>query len=338
MYYEAYMALDGYIYEREFIEILSKNKTIIISPTTGKEMKVGGMLCVEINEYLEKMYINNPELLELRYIPNENIVKQFRTMMESKDSNIETIISHVEKYMNNKECKFEIFQNDTKFLKIFNHEKGLQYIINDTIYYKCPEYTNSDGKSSEIMKYSKICVLAYDYIISTEHVSSILFNLSCLYGRYDLMIKLYDFNNTYINHINLVNNIDNVFNSAIKAKNLNLDILKFLHEKNPLLYKNKNYKDETPFVENCLNNTDLEIAKWLHSIDETQINETQINNKTIFEYAIQIKDIKLIEFLFAIDKNIYIKNPKKKEMLEEIKDLWSYNSCCKFMQLVAENA
>ena len=325
MYYEAFMANDGYIYEREFIENLSNGKQVINSPTTGKSMIVGGISCVNFNIKLEEFYNEHPELLELRYVSNNTIVKQFRTMVQNKDSEIEDIISHVEKHKGNKECKFEIFKNDKKIHDIYNHEKGLMFIVNDIIIYK--SITN---KMYDIITYSKICVLAYDYF---DHSNHAIFYQACYCGRYELVIKLYNNNNNLINYIH-TNKIDNIFNAG--AKGNNLDILKFLHEKNPLLYKNLNSDGYSTFTY-CIAFKQFEIAKWLYSIDNTQINH-KYNKYSIFEYAVKNKQMELIEFLFSLDKNIFSNDPKKKEILEEIKETWFYNKCAKLLQLIAENA
>ena len=335
MYFEAFMANDGYTYERDYIENLFVGKTTIISPTTGEEMKVGGISCAKLNMKLKEFYNKYPEMLELQYVSNENIVKKFRTMMENKDSNIETIISYVEKHKENKKCKFEIFTYDNKFTDIFNHEKGLQYIIDDTIYYKFLTDTIFDGKSNIIIEKSKICVLAYDYIITHNPTAALFYN-ACYHGRYDMIIKLYNYDNTYINHIHSKNKMNNVFNVAVMSENL--DILKFLHEKNPLLYKNKDSDGNTAFVYACTISMNLEIAQWLYSIDETQITDNYLKDECLFDFACKNENIKMIDLLFAIDKNVVNKNPNKSKIIEEIKYRLKYCDCIRIMELIATNA
>ena len=251
LYFEAFIANDGYIYERDYIETLYYGNSTFISPITGKEFKSGGVSYTKLNNYLEKFYKDHPELLEMRYISNNNIISKFRDMMNNNITSVDDIVSYVE---NHKEIKF-VVDTDTykKFISLLNNEKGLKFIIDDIIYCKSyPFYACGDNKAIFIIKNSDICVLAYDYIISVFKEE--FFAIACVNGRYDLIVKLYNYNNNLIKYISSINSrinyVDNVFNYAIRSNNL--DLLKFLHSCDSTLYKNTSNNGYTPFVYSCL--------------------------------------------------------------------------------------
>ena len=151
LYYEAFIAHDGFVYEKEYIETLFENKETIISPTTGQEMKVGGIIYTKLNKYLEEFFIKHSELSVFRYVNvnvnvNKNmIIKIFNAMMSEKQCNIEDLMLYIEKH---KECKFTIldcyceqceqrdnhkFCDKNYFNKMINTEKGLFLYLSDNI-------------------------------------------------------------------------------------------------------------------------------------------------------------------------------------------------------------
>ena len=85
MFDVAFIAHDGYVYEKEAIEELFKDKELIKSPLTGLEMKVGGIIFTTFNKYLEQFFIKNLELNELRYKSITNIINKFNVMINDKN-------------------------------------------------------------------------------------------------------------------------------------------------------------------------------------------------------------------------------------------------------------
>ena len=301
-YKETIVGTDGRVYEKDYIEHLYKksqynNKEAFLSPIDFSIVSAGGIIFTQFNERLNKFYNEHPEYITLRYELKSDVMTKFDEHINIDISkyddyirkfDIENIFKFIDKY---KEFKFNIENRDI-YIKIINNEKGLKLVLNNVIYYNS-KYINYWF----IIEYSDICILAYDLIIKHYNYHDRYIVYSGIFNRYDLMVKLYEFDKkNYNNQYSLDNCYHNhnqieLFKSAIKSSNIN--ILKFLHNINPDLYKQK-----------------------------TKLYNSRTDNITIISfilYVFRIKNMEVIKYFFSIDKNILnINYDDKSEIFNEI--------------------
>ena len=303
------IAHDGYVYEKEFIENLfnSSIEEYIISPTTNELMKKGYILFSSLNIVLDKFHTDfesDPEsdskTILTKYSQESIIIIQnyFDKLMNDANSSIDDIISYISEY-NDIDLMIDATDSEynVKFLEFINNEKCLELFLSEHIKYIDFDESKS-YKICDIIKYSDICILAYKYIINDYHES--YFYDCCYNGRYELAIKLYEFDNNAINYINTKNNIDNVFNACITSGNI--DLIKFVHEKNPLLCKN--------------------------------ISSFKMSSLEQSSYSLRFE---VIKYLFTIDKNVFNDEPNKNNVLKHIKNSPNTVQYANILALIVEN-
>ena len=319
LYNEPFLANDGYIYEADFIELKMYNKETIISPTTGKEMKTGGIIFKQFSKYLKQFYKDHPEQISHKYfsdndryyndleeyygivikesiIAEKKSIRHFDIMIkDEKEYSIKEIIFFVEQkngYANFTLRWFNSIQSN-RIIELLKDEKGLSLIMSGRI--SIPEISKI-ALPKIILKNIDLPVLLYEkYFILNNFDKKFLYN-ACMYARYDIAVKIYNFDNTSIN-VKHENEIDNVFNAAIVSGNL--DIIKFVHEKGQTLYKNIDSFKHSPLEHACIN-----------------------------------AQFDVIKFLFTIDKNIYIDEPNKINFMKNIKEECSMNDYCRVLEIL----
>ena len=334
---EAFIANDGYIYEKEYIESLYTDKDTFISPTTKQEIKKGGILFTKFNKILEEFYKNHSEMISLRYIPVKTITEIFNNMITTGSTSIIDIVNYVEKY---NECKFVIDKASTYLHEIVNNKKGILLICNENI---TSNFSSNFLLIYYIIENSFICDLAFDYIIEKSknvdrRVINGFFFTACYFGRYELVVKMYNFDNTLIHAVN-GDKKDNVFHAAMYSDNL--DIIKFLHSIDPLFYKtnpNINNKMITSFMYACTHCT-IEIIEWFHSIDNKQYINDRSENVSLFEYVCcnPKSSMETIKYLFTIDKDIYNNDPNADNIIKNIKNSRRYINYKEIIKIIAEH-
>ena len=329
VYINAFIAHDGYVYEKEFIEALFLNKETIISPSTGKEMKTGGVEFIKLNEYIKK---KNELYVPLKFFFCKNSYVEFyqydvdriyHNMINYDGTTVEELLEFIS-CERNSDYIFNLDIYHPKFIEIINNEKGLLMILDDKI--KC-DYEHFN-KFNLIIEYSSICSLAFDYITKKE---AYYFHNACRFGRYDLIVKLYNYDNNYINYYGKSSGENNVFYAGMLSKNI--DVLKYLHSIKNTLYKEHQIGHTVSYPMFALCMEDVEIVKFIYSIDnnfyKTIIGDKNIelyheNLRTIFEYCCVQGFSDTIEFLFSIDNNIYNNDPNKDKIIEKMKKEVSY--------------
>ena len=105
----------------------------------------------------------------------------------------------------------------------------------------------------------------------------IYFYFSCSNGRYDLMVKLYNYDNNLINFC-AMDYSDNIFSAGLFSKNI--EILQFIHSKNNTLYKK--CVPHTPIMEACSKgNIEIFIGKFIITLKNLVLNFRTTN---IYKY------------------------------------------------------
>ena len=356
---EAVIAGDGYVYEKEYIEELFYKYEAyidtIISPTTKTQMDKYFIIFTELNKYLEDFYNKHPELITLRYISKENIIKVFKEMIDNETPNIEDIISYVEKYtsieynhisfnINNVNIDKTIHKNTLLFDKIINNEKGIKLFLSHKITATSSHFYIDHHY---VIGNSELYMQLYDHLIINKnlykHNLNIYFYNACLYGRYDLMIKLYNIDNILTKTLyNAYGTTHNMFSAGIKY----LNILKFLHNADNSLYKYKLYDQVNMFMYSCIYGN-LDIIKFIYEIDNSILytNRTYkhlLHNINVTESALEFiiynnAKIENIKYLFTIDKDIFNKDINKKEIINFLKKDLTKEVNIQILELIVDN-
>ena len=152
------------------------------------------------------------------------------------------------------------------------------------------------------------------------------FFYACADGKYDLMVKLYNYDN------NLIKTCD--YDDIFFCLN-HIDIMKFIHSIDNQLYKRKNISGHSIFTDSCMNGK-LEIVKFLHSIDNTQYINDNYFGKSSLECACIKMNIDIIEYLFSIDKDVFNKDKNKNRIVKYIMNSTNLDKI-KILQIINEN-
>ena len=330
---EAVIAADGYVYEKKYIENLSGDKLVIISPITNEEMKTEFILFTEMNLFLKDFYAKNPQLKHYiynikpiysikHYTRDIDISLKVIDMILDKKLSYDEIISYVKKYNEN-----NIFINGSDICKIADEEKGIKFALS--------EYNKTTNSKSYLIDnlIQQSSILTFNHI--KQHFKPVHFYCACLYGKYELVQKMYNYDHNLIKYSGKHEDYKrNVFYAALKSHNI--DIIKFIHSKDSTLYKKTNIAGRTPIIYGCLI-SNLEIIKFLHSIDNTLYLTNKYKDSSVFEETCYYFNIEIIKYLFSIDKDIFNKEINKDRIIKNICGSCEYDQFIAILKLINDN-
>ena len=254
--------------------------------------------------------------------------EKLNEMINNVNINISEIIDYMYKYYEyNLKKKF----TEKRLSELLNDERGLKLFMSDK--FKCPYGGDPKGKINYAIIHSNICESIFDIIIEDNNPH--LFHIAAASGRYNLLVKLYEFNNDFINYVHPKTK-DNCFHSGILSKNL--DIMKFAYSIKPEFLYIPFLDGHTPFGMVCFKGT-VEMIQWMHSIDQT----LYITNISPFVQRSPLEDlcnycaISKIKFLFMIDRNVFNKDAHKDIIIACINEYHNKDSAKELLDIIEMN-
>ena len=210
-------------------------------------------------------------------------------------------------------------QNIEWLTVLLNIEQGVDYYVRGYFYLdECSIVTT-------LIKYSNL----YEYYVQSLGIDiNIIFYTACNLHNIKVCEYVYNLYNNVIFH----KYTEPLFSTAIRS-GFSKEILDFLHNRNENLYKEKNNYGQSPIIYSVIF-PNIDVFKYLISIDPTIYKTEKIDNKSIFYYACINNYTKIIKYLLSIDSYIYKEENDKDELLSKLFEINYLNKYDEILELL----